>query len=129
DQQQAAPRRVPEREREHAAEAIDRALAPLLVRVNDHLGVGVRAESMAGLLQGGSDLREVIDLAVEDHPDGSIFIGERLIAGGQVDDAEASMAQADAASDVKAVRIGPAMRDHPRHRAQALTVERLTAVE
>ena len=48
DEQQPAPRRVPDREREHAAEALDAVVAPLLVGVDDRLGVGPRAVAMAG---------------------------------------------------------------------------------
>ena len=45
-EQQPARAGVPHREREHAAEAIDAALAPLFVAVDDDLGVGAGAEAM-----------------------------------------------------------------------------------
>ena len=37
----------------------------------------------------------VVDLAVEDQPDAIVLVGHRLIAGGQVDDAQAAEAEAD----------------------------------
>ena len=46
-EQQPPRRAVPHREGEHAAEAVDAALAPLLVAVDDDLGVGAGAEAMA----------------------------------------------------------------------------------
>ena len=41
----------------------------------------LRAEAMAVRLELGAELGEVVDLAVEDHPDRAVFVGQRLIAG------------------------------------------------
>ena len=51
DQQQPALRRVPDREREHAAEAVHAVVAPLLVGVDDGFGVGLRAVAVAVRLE------------------------------------------------------------------------------
>ena len=51
-------------ERIHAAKAVDQVLAPLLVAVHQDLGVGVAVEDVAGSLELGAKLLEVVDLAV-----------------------------------------------------------------
>ena len=129
DEEQPALRLVPQREGEHAAEAIDRAVAPLLVRVHDHLGVRVRAEPVAVRLELGADLGEVVDLAVEDDPDRAVLVRQRLIAGRKVDDAETTVAEADALADVEPVGVGAAVRDDARHRGEAFTIDRICRVE
>ena len=53
---------VPEREREHAAQPLEAALAPLAVGAQDHLGVGARAEAI--LAEQPAQLDVVVDLAV-----------------------------------------------------------------
>ena len=68
-EQQPPARRVPDREREHAAQVLDAGVAPLLVGVDDRLGVGARAVAVAGGFELGPDVGVVVDLAVEDDPD------------------------------------------------------------
>ncbi len=77
---------VPQREREHAAEALDAALAPRLPRVHDHFGVAARAEGVPERRQLGDQLLIVVDLAVEDDDDAAVLVVQRLLAGRQVDD-------------------------------------------
>src|SRR4051812_45498059 len=67
---------VPDREGEHAAEALDAALAHLLVEVDDRLGVRARVEAVALLLELFFERLEVVDLAVEDDPDGAVLVRE-----------------------------------------------------
>ena len=92
-EQQPPPRRVPDREREHAAEALDAVVAPLLVGVDDRFGVGARAVAVAGRFELRPDVGVVVDLAVEDDPDRAVFVRQRLLAGGQIDDAQAAVAE------------------------------------
>ena len=54
-EQQPPPRRVPDREREHAAQVLDARVAPLLVGVDDRLGVGARPVAMAGRFEPRAD--------------------------------------------------------------------------
>ena len=65
-EEERLPVAVPEREREHAAEALDAALAPRLPRMHDHLGVALRAEGVAEPRELGNERLVVVDLAVED---------------------------------------------------------------
>ena len=100
---------VPQREREHAAEALDAVLAPRLPGVHDDLGVAARAEDVAERLQLGDQLLVVVDLAVEDDDDAAVLVEQRLLAGREVDDRQAAVAEADARLDVKAAFVGAAM--------------------
>jgi hypothetical protein len=123
-EQQALPARIPDREREHAAEAFDAGIAPLLVPVDDHLGVGMGAEPVARALQLRAQVREVVDLAVERHPDAAVLVRQRLLTRGDVDDAQPAMREADALAHVVPVGVGAPVRDGVRHRRQQLTIDR-----
>ena len=100
---------VPEAEGEHAAEAIDAAFAPFLPGVDDHLGIAMRPEDVAFRLKLPRQFLEVVDLAVVDDDDRAILVEERLLAGGQIDDREPAVAEADARGDVEARIVGSAM--------------------
>ncbi len=120
---------VPHRKREHAAEALDDGLSPLLVAVDDDLGVRAGLEGVPGTLQLGANVLEVVDLPVEHHPDRSVFVRQRLVACLQVDDAETPVAEAQAAVHVKAVRVRPAMGQHVGHRAERPRVDASALIE
>ena len=79
-EQQPPPWRVPDRECEHAAEAVHAVVAPLFIRVDDGLGVRARAVAMPGRFELAADVGVVVDLAVEHDPDGAVFVGQRLLA-------------------------------------------------
>src|SRR5262245_65904187 len=65
---------VPEREREHAAKALDAGFAPLFPRVDDHLGVALRAEHVTARHERRDERLLVVDLAVEDDDDARILV-------------------------------------------------------
>src|SRR5229473_1038404 len=64
----------------------------------------------------------VIDLTIEDDPEGSVFIGQRLVARLQVDDAQTTHSDAETAVRVKPTAIRPATGQHLSHSEQPLTV-------
>ena len=97
---------VPQHEGEHAAEAVDAALTPLLPAMHDALGVALGVENVAGRLQFGNEFLVVVDLAVEHHHHRLVFIEQRLLAGGHVDDGQASMAEAQPGLDVQTAFVG-----------------------
>ena len=74
-EQQPPARRVPDREREHAAEALDAARRPTArrrgrsSRCRSACGSGGRAASSSG-----PDVGVVVDLAVEDDPDRAVLV-------------------------------------------------------
>ncbi len=81
-QQQPALFHVPDGEAEHAVEAVQHGVTPLLIAVHDHLGVAVGTKHVAVPLQLLLELLIVVDLPVEDHPHRLGLVGHRLVAGG-----------------------------------------------
>ena len=120
---EAAARGVPDRDREHPAQPLGEAGAVLLVEMDEHLGVGVRAEGVPGALELVAQLGVVVDLAVLDDDDAAVLVRDRLVAAGEVDDREAPRAERDLAVDVLAGAVGAAVdelrrssREAPRRR-------------
>src|SRR5882724_2856761 len=85
--------------------------------MNQRFRVAVGFESMAGADQIRAQFLEVIDLAIEDYPHGSVFVGHGLVAARQIDDAEAPHAEAAATGDMIAFIIRAAVPDLIAHRA------------
>jgi hypothetical protein len=79
-QPQFAPPRIPQPEREHAAEPRDAVNAPLFKRMENHFAVAVvRFPSItAGLLQLDAEFRMIVDFAVVRQPQRTIGVRHRL---------------------------------------------------
>ena len=75
------------------------ALAVLLVEVDEHLGVAARREAVPGALELVPQLAVVVDLAVLDDGDPAVLVGDRLVAGREVDDREPPGREPDRAFD------------------------------
>ena len=126
-QQQPPLRRVPDREREHAAEAMRRSPRPTARR----RGRSFRCPTSSG--SGGRALRArvrtsrvVVDLAVEDDPHAAVFVRQRLLSRAQVDDAEAAMGERRVGVAVQPGFVRTAMRDdvaHPHGARRRVLVE------
>jgi hypothetical protein len=86
EQQRARPR-VPDGQAEHPAQARDSRRSPLFIGVDDDLGVRGGPEAMPVTLELGAQLAKVVDLAVEDGPDRAVLVEDRLLSGGEVDNA------------------------------------------
>src|SRR5689334_11659854 len=71
--------------------------AEILVEVKRDLAVGPGAQAMTSLLELALDRFVTIELAIADDRRAIVFAGDRLIAGGEIDDAEARVAQTDPA--------------------------------
>ena len=110
-QEQESPLLVPDREGEHAAKPPQASRPILLEGMDDDLGVAPGGEPVSVCLQLGAQLEEIVDLAVERHPDRAVLVAHRLPAAGQVDDAEPALAEADVALDVEPLVVGAAMRE------------------
>ena len=84
--------------------------------MNDRFGVRVSGEFMAARFQILAQLGIIVNFAVEHHPELAVFIRERLMPAGQIDDAQAAETQAQASVDENAFIIRAAMNDgfvHP----------------
>src|SRR5687767_4593735 len=92
-------------------------VAPLLVGVNDRFGVGPGPVGVPGGLQLFPDCLVVVDLAVEHDPDRAVLVRERLMPGGEIDDAQPSMAERGTMVGVEPRVIRSAMREHVPHRS------------
>jgi len=66
-----------------------------LVQVDEDFAIGVGAEDVPSCLQIPSDALKVVELAVHDHTDRFIFVGDGLIPSAQVDDRQSAVAQTD----------------------------------
>src|SRR5437870_6700541 len=57
---------VPNREGEHAIEALQASRSHFLIEVKDDLGVGLRAEDVSFGFETGAQFLEIVDFTVED---------------------------------------------------------------
>src|SRR5262245_65989854 len=94
-------------------------LAVLLVGVNDHLGIGTGRESMASRLEGLGQPAEVVDFAIEDDADRAALVGDRLLAGGEIDDLEPAVNESNGSVAEVALLVGPTATQDGRYGAAA----------
>ena len=96
-----------DREREHAEEAVDETVAPVVVGLEQHLGVAVGEEPVAVLAQLAAQLLVVVDAAVPRNGQPEVGVDHRLRAGfGQIDDFQATMTKRDPALRPHACGVG-----------------------
>jgi len=99
-QDEPAPAGIPQRDGEHAVERAHELEALLLVEMNDDFRVAARVEAMTPGFEAALQLREVVDLAVVDRPDGAVLVVNRLPSGVDVDHGQTPHGQADVAVEV-----------------------------
>jgi len=68
---------------------------PLPITVHNDFGVTVSSERISQLLKFHSQFFEIINLAIENNPDGLFRVGHWLMASGKVNDGKATKPQAD----------------------------------
>ena len=66
----------------------DEVIAPLFIGVDNHFGIRARREAVPLALELRPQLSEVVDLPVLHRPDRAVFVGNRLVTTGEIDDAE-----------------------------------------
>ncbi len=118
--QQRAAALVADDEGEHADQMGAQVFAVLLVEVHQHLGVRLRTEAVPPQLELCAHLAVVVDLAVEDRRDRAVLVELRLVAGLQVDDRQARVAEPGLAVDGRGDRVGPPVAKSGEQRVQAL---------
>jgi hypothetical protein len=77
--------------------------------MHDHFGVTAGVKDMTQGLQLRNELLVVVDLAIEDNHDRTIFIEQRLLPGSNVNNGKASMSKPNTGLNMQATVIGPAM--------------------
>ena len=79
----------------------------------------LRAVDVAVRLELPADVGVVVDLAVEDHPDAAVLVRQRLLAGAEIDDAQAAMGERGVRVAVQPGFVGAAMGDDVAHPQRA----------
>lgn len=95
--------------RELAAQALEHRFVILLPEVGDDFRVAVSDEVMAARRQLRAPLDVIEQLAVEDHKDAPVFVGDRLLAIGKTDDAESPRGEGHTGAMKEALFVRPAM--------------------
>ena len=98
-------------EGEHAAQAVEHCLAPLLEPVEHHFRIALGREGVACGDQLPAQFPVVVDLAVEDEHERAILVVEGLVRPGEIDDGQTPETQGGPAVFEIPFRIGPAMGD------------------
>jgi hypothetical protein len=115
---QAFPGLIPESEGEHAVKLLKTSRPELLVCMDDHLGVASGLELVASGFELAPQLAKVVNLAIEDNVDGSIFVRDRLIPGHKVDDRQPPYTQVGAPVVVVAKTVWSTVTQQGGHCAQ-----------
>src|SRR2546427_171018 len=84
--------RIPDREAEHPAKALEKLEAFFFIEMDDDFSVGACAEGMALCFHLVPQRLEVVDLTVENDPDAIVLIADGLVATGDVNDGKPSLA-------------------------------------
>jgi hypothetical protein len=111
--------RIPQRKRVLTTKMVEALGAVVFVQVQGDLTVRLRAKPVPALLEFGPDPLEIVELAVDDDMDGLVFIGDRLVTRGEVDDREPRVTQGNPTigSDPVGASIWAAVVQHIRPRA------------
>ncbi len=116
---------IPDRKREHAAQALQHLLAEVLEKMQQHFRVRGRFENMPARKQFRAQFAVVVNFAIEYDTQRTVFVGHRLFAGGgEIDDLQAPKPQRDARVMPEPRRIRPAMRQALRRARHAGNVLR-----
>jgi hypothetical protein len=109
---------VPQGKGKHAVERLQAMLAHFFVEVDDNFGIAPALEAVTSLLQTFSQGAIIVDFAVADDPDGAVFVADGLPAAVQVNDAQATAAEADTAAQIRALVVRATMRQAVHHGLQ-----------
>ena len=103
---------------------VDAIDPPLFVPVDDNFGIGVRFEVVPAFKQLLTQFDIVVDLAIKNKLQGTVFVGDGLCSAPNVNDAEPPMPQTNSSFDKKARAIRPAMAHCIVHGRQGLLIDR-----
>ena len=106
---------VPDHEGEHASNLLQQFHAPLLIAMQQHLGVAFGGEGVAGLDKLFAKRLIVVDLTVEGDDQRTVLVINRLLAATQIDDAQSAVPQRRMLVDVMPLAVRSTMRDDIGH--------------
>jgi hypothetical protein len=115
---------IPDRQTEHAVETIEHLIAPLLISMDDDLRIGSRSENVPTRFQLTPELQEIVDLAIEDYPNGFFLIRHGLAATRKIDDREPSKPESERSCDIVPLVIRTSMNKAFCHLLYVLTENR-----
>lgn len=105
---------IPNGESEHAAQPLQKP-APLFVTVQQNFGIRFCPEMMPRGLQLPAQFHKIINLAIKDHHQRTIFVEHRLLTSFKIDDFQAAMAQPNVLVNIISFAIRPTMAQHISH--------------
>src|SRR5262245_34057385 len=97
--------------------------------MNDCLGVGVGFELMAALDERFTQFGKIVDFTIEDNPDRSVLVANRLMAARHINDRKPPHTKSDIVLEIESLVVRAAMNDCASHFAGDLLVGDLTSVE
>ncbi len=99
----------------------------LLVAMQNYFRVRTCGKAVPGPLQFSAQLHMVVDLAVENDPECAILVGDGLLAGRQIYNAQPGAANPDLRVHVQTKLIRPTMPDNRQHPAELSYIRRTPA--
>ena len=112
---EAPPFLVPEGDGKHAVKLMNELRARLFIKMDYDFRVRLSFENVSPRLQLATQRKEIEYFAVINCPDGLVFIGYRLAASKEVNDAQPSHPQGDMPVVVETVFIRAAMKQSAGH--------------
>jgi len=78
--------------------------------MQDHFGIAACAKDMTPVFKLRAQIKKIVQLAIKDQATGMIFVPDRLLTAGQIDDAKPAYAKENFASDPSAAFIRASMK-------------------
>src|SRR5580698_7886319 len=110
-----ALRLIVNRKTEHAAQFLYAVRAHLFIQMNDDFGISLGVETMTALFKLQTKFRKVINLAVKHDPCAAIFVEDRLVATGKINDAKPPHPEPRAIGNIKPLIVRTAVHDLVAH--------------
>jgi hypothetical protein len=79
--------------------------------MNDRFGVGACGVAMTRPFEFSPERLVIVDFAIEHDPSGAKFVGHRLAAGHEINDAQSAVRKVDRVCDVTTALVGSAVAD------------------
>ena len=84
---QPLARSIPDRNRKHAVKAAEAIDIPFFISMQDHFGIAACAKDMTPVFKLRAQIQKIVKLAIKNEAAATIFVPDRLVPPGQVDNA------------------------------------------